>query len=134
MSFKACSDPRRRTYIRMIGDIQHELNQALVEEFASRGLTKTKMASELGRNKSFITRKLNGSDNMTLETLADLAFALNRPVRISLPSREKLGGGNYFNQTTTTTPPGVFHTTFSNMPESISLKTSSEHSVIWTSV
>lgn len=32
---------------------------------------------------------------MTLETPADLAYALDRPVRVSLPDREKPVGGNY---------------------------------------
>ncbi|MCW2242772.1 helix-turn-helix domain-containing protein [Azospirillum canadense] len=78
----------------MIGDIQHELNQALAEEHAKRGLTKAEISRILGRDKSFVSRKLNGASNMTLETLADIAFALNRPVRISLPDRDKMGGGN----------------------------------------
>lgn len=78
---------RRRTYVRMLGEIRHALLTALAEESAARGLTRTGMARELGRDKSFVTRKLAGTSNMTLETLADLAFALNRPVKVSLPER-----------------------------------------------
>jgi len=85
---------RRRTYVRMLGEIRHALLTAVAEESATRGLTRTGMARELGRDKSFITRKLAGTSNMTLETLADLAFALNRPVRVSLPARSGLPGSN----------------------------------------
>jgi transcriptional regulator with XRE-family HTH domain len=84
-------DRRRRTYVRMMGEILHALNQALAEEHAKRGLTISEIAKILGKDtsyKSFISRKLSGMSNMTLETLADLAFAMNRPVRVSLPPRE----------------------------------------------
>ena len=90
-SFNLEIDKRRRTYVRLIGEIQHALNQALTEEHTSRNLTKAQIATLLGKNKSFVTRKLSGSSNMTLETLADLAWALNRPVRVSLPSSGRAG-------------------------------------------
>lgn len=85
---------RRRTYVRLIGEIRHALNQALTEEHAARGLTKTDIARILNKDKSFVTKKLTGMSNMTLETLADLAFAMNRPVHVSVPSRTPFGGSN----------------------------------------
>src|SRR6266567_2655685 len=60
---------REKSYSRLIGEIQHALNQALSEEHAVRGLTKAQIAAILGKNKSFVTRKLSGASNMTLETL-----------------------------------------------------------------
>lgn len=80
-------DKRRRTFVRFLGEIKHALNQALAEEFKERKLTRKHMADILGVDKSFITKKLMGESNMTIETLADLAFALDRPIKISLPSR-----------------------------------------------
>lgn len=80
-------DKRSRTYARLIGSIRHALNQALSEEHERRGLTQADMARTLGRDRSFISRKLAGTSNMTLETLADLAYALDRPVRVELPAR-----------------------------------------------
>ena len=76
-------DPRRRTYVRMISEIRHALNAALLEENLKQG----DLADRLGCDKSFVSRKLAGTGNMTLETLADLAYALNRPVKVTLPSR-----------------------------------------------
>lgn len=90
-------DRRRRTYVRLIGEIQHALHTALVEEQGRRQLTRTGMAEALQTNKSFITRKLNGTSNMTLETLADLAFALDRIVKVELVSRVTKAGSNYAN-------------------------------------
>jgi len=87
-------DKRRRTFVRLIGEIHHALNQALSEEKESRGLNKTKIARLLGLDRSAISKKFDGRHNMTLESLADLAFALDRPVKVSLPAREKSAGSN----------------------------------------
>jgi transcriptional regulator with XRE-family HTH domain len=96
MSSNLKLDKRRRTFIRLLGDIQHVLNQALDEEYQKRGLTRAGLARAIGRDKSFVTKKLNGTSNMTLETLADLAFALDRAVRVYLPERTEPFGTNRF--------------------------------------
>jgi transcriptional regulator with XRE-family HTH domain len=57
-------------------------------------LTRADIAKLIGRDKSFVTRKLNGDSNMTLQTLADLAFALNRPVKVKLSPRTVAVGSN----------------------------------------
>ncbi|HTE42430.1 MAG TPA: hypothetical protein VK629_16530 [Steroidobacteraceae bacterium] len=85
---------RRRTYVRLIGEIRHALNNALQEEFQRRQLTSTGMADILEKDKSFVSRKLNGTSNMTLETLADLAFALDRVIKIQLVPRTPPAGSN----------------------------------------
>jgi len=81
-------DKRRRTYVRLIGEIRHALNVALAEESERRGLTCTGIAQLLDKHKSAISRQFSGVGNMTLETLADLAFALDRPVHVSIPARD----------------------------------------------
>ena len=85
---------RRRTFVRLLSQIQHALLSALDEEHRARGLTRAEIARAIGKNKSFVTRKLNGDSNMTLESLADLAFALDRPVKVELPSRRAAAGSN----------------------------------------
>ncbi|EWY39261.1 XRE family transcriptional regulator [Skermanella stibiiresistens SB22] len=81
-------DKRYYAYLRLVSDIKHALTQALAEEHAERGLTMADMARVLDVDRSHISRKLSGETNMTLETLADLAYALGRPVRVSLPPRD----------------------------------------------
>ena len=88
-------DKRRRSYLRLISEIKHALAQALTEEHAERGLTMAEMARVLEVDRSHISRKLSGETNMTLETLADLAYALDRPVKVSLPSRHCGHASNY---------------------------------------
>lgn len=85
---------RRRTYVRLLGEIQHALLEALEEENQGRHLTRAEIARILGKSKSFVTRKLDGERNMTLQSLADLAFALDRPVKVALPSRKPPVGSN----------------------------------------
>lgn len=96
---------RRRTFVRMLGEIQHALLTALEEEHRSRGLTRAEIARIIGRNKSFVTRKLNGESNMTLQSLADLAFALDRPIKVMLPSRKAAIYSNVIEPQPTTSPP-----------------------------
>ena len=103
-SFSLDIDERRRAYIRLIGEIHHALNAALSEEHAARGLTRTEIAQILGKDKSFVTKKLAGTSNMTLETLADLAYALDRPVQVAMPARSGGNVGSYAKASPSTGP------------------------------
>jgi transcriptional regulator with XRE-family HTH domain len=100
--------PRRRIFTRFLGIIQHAILEALDEEHKNRGLTRAEMARILGTNKGFITKKLNGTSNMTIETIADLAFALDRDPDFSLTPRSAAAGANRASATvqaaTTPTP------------------------------
>ncbi|UYN96677.1 MAG: helix-turn-helix transcriptional regulator [Enhydrobacter sp.] len=63
------------------------MNQALAEEKKKRDLTKTAIGKLLGLGRSAISKKFDGRHNFTLETLADLAFALDRSVKVTLAER-----------------------------------------------
>ena len=86
-SFSLKADKRRGAFLRLIGDIRYALLTALDEEHRSGGLTQKAIAEKLSKNKSWISRKLSGQSNMTLETLADLAYAMNRSIKVSLQPR-----------------------------------------------
>ena len=109
---------RRRAYVRLLGEIQNALLEALDEEHHQRGLTRAEIARIIGRNKSFVTRKLNGQSNMTLESLADLAFALDRPIKVRLPSRVADRGSNVVRETTTSTSQDNINKDFPRTTES----------------
>jgi transcriptional regulator with XRE-family HTH domain len=89
------TDARRRSYVRLIGEISHALNRALEEEHSKRQLTISEIGRILGKSKSHISRKFRGTSNMTLETLSDLAYALDRPVVVSLPDLNNLPNSNH---------------------------------------
>ena len=83
------SDPeRRRIYEReALAFEASELISRLMEE---QQVSKTDLARLVGTSKSHITQLLSGSRNMTVHTLADLAFALGHKVEIrSLPRPRK---------------------------------------------
>jgi transcriptional regulator with XRE-family HTH domain len=83
------SDPkRRRIYEReALAFEAAELISRLMEE---QQVSKTDLARRVGTSKSHVTQLLSGSRNMTLRTLADLAFALGHKVEIrSLPRPRK---------------------------------------------
>jgi transcriptional regulator with XRE-family HTH domain len=84
MSFLFDIGKRRRKAGRFIGQVRRELVKAFTEEQQARDLTRDELARELGVHKSVITRRLNGSANLTLRVVAEMADALGRDVRFSL--------------------------------------------------
>jgi len=75
------ADPkRRRVYEReSLAFEAAELISGLMEQ---REVSKTELAERIGASKSHVTQLLSGSRNMTMHTLADLAFALGHRVEI----------------------------------------------------
>jgi transcriptional regulator with XRE-family HTH domain len=75
------SDPkRRRIYEREA--LAFEAAELISELMEEQGVSKTKLAELAGTSKSHITQLLSGSRNMTMHTLADLAFVLGHKVGI----------------------------------------------------
>lgn len=80
------SDDNRRLMAEetLLLDVTEKIWDALEE----RGLTKADLSRRLGQSKSHVTQLLNGSRNMTLRTLADIAYALDLPVRVRFESEQ----------------------------------------------
>jgi transcriptional regulator with XRE-family HTH domain len=77
---------RRRIYEReSLAFDAAELISKLMEE---QNVSKAELARRIGKSRSDITQLLNGSRNLTLHTLADLAFALG--TRFELKARSCL--------------------------------------------
>jgi transcriptional regulator with XRE-family HTH domain len=60
----------------------HRAYQSMRIAFASSGLTQDELAEKLGIDKSLISKRLNGSENLTLKTLSFMATALNCRLKI----------------------------------------------------
>ena len=59
------------------------------EQMEQRDASKTKIAAALGKSKAFITQLLDGTRNMTLRSLSDIAFVLDARVEVEFhPRRE----------------------------------------------
>jgi transcriptional regulator with XRE-family HTH domain len=67
----------------LITQVAEEIWKALDEA----DLNKTDLAGKLSKSKGYITQLLNGSRNMTLRTLADICFALDKTPVIHLESK-----------------------------------------------
>ncbi len=46
------------------------------------GFTKSKLSKQIGKSKSFVSQSLNGKRNLTLRTLADMAYAIGAKVTV----------------------------------------------------
>lgn len=69
-----------------------EMIEQLLEESET---SRKELADRLGRSKGFVTQILAGDRNMTMRTLADLAFALEHRVKmVAVPLLEEGHGGS----------------------------------------
>jgi transcriptional regulator with XRE-family HTH domain len=69
------SEENRRLFAQE--DFILEVTEAIWERMEKLGISKKDLAQHMGRSQAYITQLLNGSRNMTLRTLADIAHALD---------------------------------------------------------
>jgi len=60
----------------------------LVELLEARGLKRTELAEKLGTNRGYITRILNTEYNLSIETMAKIAVALDARITLSMQPRQ----------------------------------------------
>jgi len=60
----------------------------LVRLLEARGLKRTELAEKLGTNRGYITRILNTEYNLSIETMAKIALALDAQVTLSMQPRQ----------------------------------------------
>jgi transcriptional regulator with XRE-family HTH domain len=92
---------RARKAGRFIGRVRSELLKALSERKAKEGLTQQALATKLGVHRSLVNRQLAGESNLTLRSLADLAWAMD--MELSFELREPVAGVGQNEATTTST-------------------------------
>jgi hypothetical protein len=86
----------------------HTAYNALRETFAESGLTQDELAARLGVDKSLISKRLNGSENLTVKTLSQMGTGMGHRLIIGYQPYESCGMTNYYvptdvNAGTTTT-------------------------------
>ena len=91
---------RSRTAGRFMGRVRRELLRAVTEEKRA-GLTQQELARRLESERSNINRQLSGEAEITLRSLADLAWALDREIRFELRRPDDAAGQNIAPQTST---------------------------------
>lgn len=87
MSFQFEIGAKRRKVARFLASAHRELVEAFLDERSSRKITQQEIASKIGVHRSVINRQLTGAGNLTLRTLAEWAYALDRDVEIRISKR-----------------------------------------------
>jgi hypothetical protein len=82
---------RARKASRFIGHVRSELQHALICEKKERKITQQEIANLLGVNRSVINRQLMGTENLTLRSVAELAWALNWDICFELRKAQPHG-------------------------------------------
>jgi transcriptional regulator with XRE-family HTH domain len=71
-----------------------EATEVIAELLEEQQVTRKELADKLGRSKGFVTQVLAGDRNMTLRTLANLSFALERRIELqAAPLETKADSG-----------------------------------------
>lgn len=83
MSYRIKISPRARKTSRYVSAIVREVQRAFAYKQHQVGLTQQALAKKLGVDRSVVNRRLLGKDNMTMTTLAELAWALDHDLRVT---------------------------------------------------
>ena len=76
MSFTLDIHPEKMASAEFISEVGMELREALLHQKSENQLTQQELAARLGVNKSRINRCFSGFANLTIGTIAELAWAL----------------------------------------------------------
>lgn len=85
---------RARNAGRFIGRVRSELLRALSEKKMARKFSQQSLARKLEVHRSLINRQLSGEANLTLRSLADLAWALDMEITFELKDPVVEAGSN----------------------------------------
>lgn len=83
-SFKRQPDNRRSIYLQLAGSIEGQLRQAYAKGHDEQGVTQASLADKLGVDRSVVHRRLSGRTNMTIETIADMVWALGHCINVNI--------------------------------------------------
>jgi transcriptional regulator with XRE-family HTH domain len=85
---------RARNAGRFIGRVRGELLRALSERKSDGGLSQEALARKLDTERALINRQLSGESNLTLRSLADLAWAMDLEISFELKKPAAEAGQN----------------------------------------
>ena len=91
--FKKQPDNRRSIYMKLVGEIESQLRQAYAKRYEQGRDTQASLAKKLKVDRSVIHRRLSGRSNMTVQTIADMAWALGYCVAFAISDADE-GAGN----------------------------------------
>ncbi len=81
------ADARRTTYLRLAGQVESQLREAYQRRYDAGEINQSSLAAKLGVGRSVVHRRLNGQTNMTIETIAEMAWALDLDIDMRFADR-----------------------------------------------
>lgn len=94
MSYELRIDEKQRAGSRFIAKVGKAITIAALDERQNSGITQQSIANKLNVNRSVINRWLRGGANLTLRTLAEIAWALGFEIVFELRKRGVREGRN----------------------------------------
>jgi DNA-binding phage protein len=83
-SFRTKITDRRRVYLSLASQIESQLREAYDLRYREKKATQAGLADKLRINRSAVHRRLTGRTNMTIETIADMVWALGHRIKVSI--------------------------------------------------
>jgi predicted XRE-type DNA-binding protein len=83
-SFRTKVSARRGVYLALSAQVERQLREAYARKFETGQVTQSSIADKLGIDRSAVHRRLAGRTNMTLETLADMVWALDQAIEVRI--------------------------------------------------
>lgn len=83
-SSRQAPDPRRLMFLKLSSLIEAQLREAYARKHEKEGLSQSEIARILGVDRSAIHNRLSGKTNMTIETIADMVWALGHDVQVNI--------------------------------------------------
>lgn len=83
-SFKRKADNRRSVYLALSSAIESGLRDAYAKRHDKGEETQASIARKLGVSRSTVNKRLRGHSNMTLETVADMVWALGHCIDVDI--------------------------------------------------
>jgi DNA-binding XRE family transcriptional regulator len=82
-------------FLSLSGQIEGQLREAYDQKFRAGQATQSSLAKKLGVNRSAIHHRLSGHTNMTIETIADMVWALDHDISVEIFDPSLVHGLNY---------------------------------------
>ena len=90
MSFQFDLDPKSEVSTRFIGGVLRMLQKS----FTNSGLKQQELAEKLGVHRSVVNRRLQGKSNLTLRTIAEMAWAMEMEPKFQMEKVNIPSGSN----------------------------------------
>lgn len=88
MSFQFDVDPKELVAIDLVTSVGRQLQETLVDRKKIGKLTQQEIANRLGIDRARVNKCFSGYNNLTLKTLAELAWAMDATIHVEIRPNE----------------------------------------------